>query len=59
MNEADRFDPLFLQDFYGGSLAKLQAVKRKYDPLSLFYCPTCVGSDLWHEDNVGRLCPNV
>lgn len=58
MNEGDRLDPLFLQDFYGTHLAKLQAVKRKYDPLSLFYCPTCVGSNQWHEDSVGRLCLN-
>jgi hypothetical protein len=43
MNEADRLDPLFLEDFYGGSLEKLREVKRKYDPRSLFYCPTCVG----------------
>ena len=59
MNEADRFDPLFLQDFYGGSLEKLQAVKWEYDPLSVFYCPTCVGSNLWHEDSIGRLCPSL
>jgi hypothetical protein len=59
MNEADRLDPLFLQDFYGGSLAMLEGVKSKYDPLSVFYCPTCVGSNLWHEDNVGRLCSNL
>jgi hypothetical protein len=58
MNEADRLDPLFLQDFYGGHLAKLQTVKATYDPLSVFYCPTCVGSNIWHEDSVGRLCPN-
>ena len=58
MNEADRLDPLYLEDFYGGSLEKLQAVKRKYDSGSLFYCPTCVGSDEWHEDNTGTLCRN-
>lgn len=56
MNEADRLDPLFLQDFYGGSLKKLQDVKAKYDPTSVFYCPTCVGSNHWAEDAVGRLC---
>lgn len=59
MNEADRLDPLFLQDFYGEHRGNLQAVKSKYDPLSLFYCPTCMGSNLWHEDSVGRLCSNL
>jgi hypothetical protein len=58
MNEADRLDPLFLQDFYGENLAKLQAVKMKYDPLGIFYCPTCVGSESWHMDYTGRLCFN-
>lgn len=56
MNEADRRDPQYLLDFYGKSLPKLRAVKRKYDPTSLFYCPTCVGSDGWREDETGRLC---
>jgi FAD/FMN-containing dehydrogenase len=59
MNEADRLDPLYLQDFYGQNLLKLQAVKAKYDPQSVFYCPTCVGSDKWAEDNTGRLCSVV
>lgn len=58
MNEGDRLDPLFLQDFYGGSLSKLQLAKGKFDPRSVFYCPTCVGSERWHEDVTGRLCPN-
>lgn len=57
MNEADVRDPTYLQDFYGASLTKLQAVKCKYDPTSLFYCPTCVGSNEWYEDATGRLCP--
>ncbi|KAL2069926.1 hypothetical protein VTL71DRAFT_14605 [Oculimacula yallundae] len=59
MNEADRLDPLFLENFYGGSLERLREVKRKYDPTDLFYCPTCVGSENWHEDSSGRLCRNV
>jgi len=56
MNEADWRDPEYLDDFYGGSLSKLEQVKSKYDPSSLFYCKTCVGSENWKEDDVGRLC---
>lgn len=56
MNEGDRLDPDYLINFYGGSLPKLQAAKRKYDPTGVFYCPTCVGSDGWKENSQGRLC---
>lgn len=57
MNEADRLDPLFLQDFYGNHTSQLEAIKAKYDPQSVFYCPTCIGSENWAEDSTGRLCP--
>jgi hypothetical protein len=56
MNEGDMFEPEYLDDFYGGSLVKLELVKSKYDPLNIFYCKTCVGSNLGEEDSVGRLC---
>jgi FAD/FMN-containing dehydrogenase len=57
MNEADWRDPQYLDNFYGGSLPKLEEAKSKYDPLSVFYCKTCVGSEKWEEDDAGRLCP--
>jgi hypothetical protein len=56
MNEADRLDPLYLEDFYGGALELLQGVKAEVDGQGLFYCPTCVGSEGWKEDTEGRLC---
>ncbi|KAI4251535.1 MAG: hypothetical protein L6R42_008344 [Xanthoria sp. 1 TBL-2021] len=56
MNEGDRFDTDYLQDFYGQHAAKLAYIKRKYDPSDLFYCPTCIGSERWREDEMGRLC---
>ena len=56
MNEADRYDPEFLEDFYGGHLDRLEEVKRKYDPEGVFYCPTCVGSERWREGDRGKLC---
>jgi len=59
MNEADKFDPDYLQDFYGEHLERLEGIKEEYDPESLFYCPTCVGSNKWAEDESGRLCQVV
>ena len=56
MNEADRLDPTYESDFYGQHYQSLYAVKAKRDPMSVFYCPTCVGSSEWKEDPSGRLC---
>ncbi|KAF6232898.1 hypothetical protein HO173_008861 [Letharia columbiana] len=56
MNEADRFDPDYLQDFYGEHGAKLSEIKRKYDPRSVFYCPTCIGSELFKVKPSGQIC---
>ncbi|KAI1259250.1 hypothetical protein F5Y18DRAFT_443656 [Xylariaceae sp. FL1019] len=57
MNEADRFDGAWKTNFYGPNYQKLYRIKSLYDPTSLFYCPTCVGSDEWMADAAGRLCP--
>lgn len=57
MNEADREDPRYLQDFYGQNVPKLEAIKAEYDPQSVFYCPTCLGSEKWAETSTGQLCP--
>lgn len=56
MNEADGEDPEYLRDFYGDMLGRHVVAKVNYDPESVFYCPTCVGSDAWKEDETGRLC---
>lgn len=56
MNEGDAFDPDYLVDFYGGNLEKLRQVKERWDPTGLFFCPTCVGSDAWVENESGVLC---
>lgn len=56
MNEADRYDPDYLEDFYGGHIGRLEDVKMKYDPEGVFYCPTCVGSERWKADANGKLC---
>ena len=56
MNEADRLDPDWKTAFYGSNYNKLLGTKQKYDPASVFFCPTCVGSDGWGEDGSRRLC---
>lgn len=56
MNEANRLDPDWKVDFYGEHYDKLERIKGMYDPDDVFYCPTCVGSDRWREDDGGRLC---
>ncbi|KAK5744039.1 hypothetical protein LTR17_002377 [Elasticomyces elasticus] len=56
MNEANRLDPDWKQNFYGKHYARLSSIKENVDPNGLFYCPTCVGSDEWKEDSTGRLC---
>lgn len=47
MNEGDRHDPDYKDTFYGSNYAAHLAAKLKYDPEHVFYCPTCVGSEVW------------
>ena len=49
-------DPEFLESFYGENKERLLRIKMRYDPADVFYCPTCIGSDRWVQDEVGRLC---
>jgi len=56
MNEGDRHDPEWMKSFYGCQYGKHLKAKRKYDPESLFYCATCVGSEDFIERPDGPLC---
>ena len=56
MNEADWGDVHWQKDFYGSNWEQLSIIKRTYDPEGVFYCPTCVGSELWEETSNGALC---
>jgi hypothetical protein len=56
MNEGDRLDPEWQKTFYGSQYGTHSATKWKYDPLDLFYCPTCVGSERWVERPDAPLC---
>ncbi|TPX55076.1 hypothetical protein PhCBS80983_g05623 [Powellomyces hirtus] len=47
VNEAFAYEPEWQKAFWGRNYAKLLAIKAVYDPLGLFTCNRCVGSELW------------
>jgi hypothetical protein len=65
LNEADIQEPDWQTDFYGANhYPKLLAIKKKWDPMDVFYATTAVGSERWIVDDGdqgaqtqnGRLC---
>ncbi|KAI0172769.1 FAD-binding domain-containing protein [Hypoxylon sp. FL1284] len=56
LNEADRNDPNYIENFYGDFYDDHLATKNKYDPDNIFYCATCVGSEGYVERPDGPLC---
>jgi len=56
MNEADVNNPNWREEFYGANWEKLLQVKQRWDPDSLLYAQTAVGSDVWRAAADGRLC---
>jgi len=56
LNEANFRQKNFQQHFYGANYGKLLDIKKKYDPDSVFYATTAVGSDAFVVDDNGRLC---
>jgi hypothetical protein len=56
LNEADFDSPTWREDYYGSNWDRLLKIKRKWDPKSVLYAKTAVGSDAWVETNDGRLC---
>ncbi|KAI1649359.1 uncharacterized protein F4817DRAFT_363693 [Daldinia loculata] len=56
LNEGDFRDPNWKTNFYGANYASSLSIKDKYDPNSLFYGLTAVGSDRWTVQPDGRLC---
>lgn len=56
MNEGDFRTVDWQQKWYGKNYAQLLAVKRKWDPESVFYGLKTVGSDAWTVSDSGRMC---
>jgi len=56
VNEGDFRQPGFQDVFYSSNYNTLLAIKDKYDPESLFYGLTAVGSERWMSRPDGRLC---
>ncbi|AEO58370.1 hypothetical protein MYCTH_2305637 [Thermothelomyces thermophilus ATCC 42464] len=56
LNEANHLYANWKESFYGDNYARLLRVKKKYDPDSVFYVKTGVGSEVWDVDATGRLC---
>ena len=56
LNEASHLYADWREGFYGANYDRLRAVKKTYDPESLLYARTAVGSDEWSEEANGRLC---
>ncbi len=54
-NEADPDTPGWQRAFWGSNYPRLLEFKQRVDPLGVFYCRSCVGSELW-EDFGGQLC---
>ncbi|KAF7923930.1 hypothetical protein BELL_0367g00070 [Botrytis elliptica] len=56
MNEATFDNPTWKEDYYGENYDQLLDVKLSYDPNSILYAHTSVGSDLVTVASDGRLC---
>jgi hypothetical protein len=56
LNEANFREADWQEQFYGVNYPRLLTIKRKYDPNSLLYATTAVGSEAWTPDAAGRLC---
>ncbi|GKZ85558.1 hypothetical protein AnigIFM56816_011526 [Aspergillus niger] len=56
LNEANYKQHNWQEEMYGSNYDRLLQIKNKYDPESLLYAKTGVGSDAWFENTDGRLC---
>ena len=55
-NEADFRQPNFQETFFGANYLGLLAVKKKWDPSSMFYGLKTVGSEVWNVAADGQMC---
>ena len=55
VSESDYFQANWQRAFWGTNYSKLLAIKRRHDPLGLFFVHHGVGSEDWSEDGFTRL----
>lgn len=48
MSEADPTEPEWQRAKFGAKYARLLGIKTRVDPLGVFWCKQCVGSELWN-----------
>ncbi|KAM0217708.1 hypothetical protein ACHAQI_001758 [Fusarium lateritium] len=56
LNEASSIEPDWQFSFWGPNYARLRDIKEKHDPDGLLWCPRCVGSEDWVQQQDGKLC---
>lgn len=56
LNEGNFLEPKWQQVFYGANYENLLSIKNKYDPNSILWGRTAVGSESWSETHDKRLC---
>ncbi|KAG0201442.1 hypothetical protein BGX28_005723 [Mortierella sp. GBA30] len=49
-NEADFNEPNWQINFFGDNYPRLKSIKDHVDPMGLFVCHKCVGSEDWNDD---------
>jgi FAD/FMN-containing dehydrogenase len=52
--ESDYFESSWQQSYWGPNYPRLLAIKRKYDPLGLFFVRHGVGTENWSDDGFSR-----
>jgi FAD/FMN-containing dehydrogenase len=57
LSESNFFNENWKQSFWGANYPRLAAVKKKYDPVGLFFVHHGIGSEEWSADGVTRIAP--
>jgi len=57
VNEASHAEPNWKEKYWGANYAKLETLKKKYDPNNVLWCSPCVGADIFTYDDE-RICKN-
>jgi hypothetical protein len=57
VNEASPSSPDWKRAYWGANYPRLESIKQKYDPTTVFWCSPCVGADTMTYDDE-RMCRN-